>query len=394
LESLFIELSSKTQKSNKRMSSITKVWEQGSMVTTVETLPPQELIDHIETTYLGTPGGLQYHHTSGIYKLKAIRNCYFVLLRRSGNMLGSIGYVMRNTKTGEKDHKTWLIRYFSVKAPLRTEKKSKKKIKKRPVGDRAVSMLKDITHIFHDNPERLKDLGAPNIPKAVIYGLVEKDNDRSRNFAEIGGFSKTGSIESFMFSRLRKRKGREVEQLKNDDIPEMKGLLENFYKGHAFYFDEYLFMNESYYVLRENGEIIAGLQANEELWEIKTIGSNFLDRIIKFLTKIPLIGKRFKYEEMRFLGIEGMYYKEGYEASLYKLLEGVLARKDQYLALLIMDICSPEFKVFKERKKLGPVNSILGSFEADIYTKFFSFPEKEKEETLSRPVYISIYDNT
>ena len=389
----FIKKGENLENSAKK-SPVKTVWQQGSMATTVETLPPPELIEHIETTFLGTPGGLQYHHTTGIPKLRAIRNCYFVFLRRSGNMLGSIGYVLRDTKTGDKIHKTWLIRYFSVKAPLRTEKKSRKEIKKRALNDRSVSMLKDITHIFHDNPERLIDLEVKEIPKAVIYGLVEKKNDRSRNFAEIGGFHKTGEIESFMFSRLRQRKRIPVERLGKDEIPEMKKLLEEFYKGHAFYFDEYLFINDNYFVLRENGEIIAGLQANEEIWEIKTIGNEFLDRIIRFLTRIPLIGKRFRYEEMRFLGIEGIYFRKGHEAAIYKLLEGVLNLMDQYLALLIMDIKSPEFRVFRERKKLGPVNTILGSFEADMYTKFFSFPEDEKADALKRPTYISIYDNT
>jgi hypothetical protein len=376
------------------MPAVKTVWEQGSMSTTLETLPPQELIDHIETTYLGTPGGLQYHHTTGLYKLKKIRNCYFVFLRRSGKMIGSIGYVLRDTKAGDSTYRSWLIRYFSVKAPLRTEKKSKRQIKKRPISDRAVSMLKDITHIFHDNPERLVDLEVPHIPKAVIYGLVEKKNERSRNFAEIGGYSRTGEIESFMFSRLRKRKNIGIEQLKKEEIPSMKLLLEDFYKGHAFYFDEYLFIDNNYFVIREKGEIIAGLQANEEMWEIKTVGSNFLDSVIKFFTRIPIIGRRFRYEEMRFLGIEGIYFKEGHEDDIYRLLEGVLAHKDHYLALLIMDVRSPEYRVFSERKRLGPVHAVLGSFKADIYTKFFSFSEEEREEVSNRPAYISIYDNT
>ena len=76
-----------------------------------------------------------------------------------------------------------------------------------------------------------------------------------------------------------------------------------------------------------------------------------------------------KYRKLRFLGIEGIYFKKGHEADLYSLMEGVMARKEQYLALLIMDVSSPVFKVFKERKKLGPLNTILGSFNADIYTK-------------------------
>ncbi len=38
------------------------VWEQGSMSSTLEDTPPPELIEHTETVYLGTPGGLQYRH--------------------------------------------------------------------------------------------------------------------------------------------------------------------------------------------------------------------------------------------------------------------------------------------------------------------------------------------
>ncbi|MFC2089312.1 hypothetical protein ACFLT1_00940 [Bacteroidota bacterium] len=382
----------KNKKELHNMSEVKTVWEQGSLSSTLETVPPPELIEHIETTYLGTPGGLQYHHTTGLEKLKNMKNCYFLFLRRSGQMLGSIGYVMRNTKTGPFTHKTWLIRYFSMKAPMRTDKKAKKKIKRRP--DRAATLLKDVANTANNNPERLLDLDTKKVPKAVMYGLVEKNNERSRNFAEIGGYDKTGEIISFIFSRLRQRKNIPVERLKREEIPGMKTLLDDFYSGHAFYFDDYLFINDNYYVLRKEGEIVAGLQANDEEWEIKTVGSLFFDRIITFLTRIPMIGKRFNYEHMRFLGIEGLYFKKGHEQDLYKLLEGVLTMKDNYLALLIMDSSSPEYMAFKINKKLGPANTVLGSFDADIYTKFFSFPEEEKCETLRRPVYISIYDNT
>ncbi len=376
------------------MSDVKTVWEQGSMSTTLETLPPPELIEHIETTYLGTPGGLQYHHTTGIEKLKNIRNCYFVFLRRSGNMLGSIGYVLRETRAGDMTVRSWLVRYFSVKAPMRTEKRSKREVRRRPVKDRSASMLKDITHIFHDNPERLVDLGVKEVPRAVIYSLVEKKNERSKNFAEIGGYTKTGDVESFMFSRLRRRKRGAVEQLERENIPEMSRLLEEFYSGHAFYFDDYLFIDDNYFVLREKGAIVAGLQANEEMWEIKTVGSPLLDRVVRSLTRIPFIGKRFRYEVMRFLGIEGLYFREGHEKSLYRLLEGVLALKDHYLALLIMDVRSPEYRAFSRGKKLGPVNAFLGSFKAEIFCKFFSFSEEDKKEVAGRPAYISIYDNT
>jgi hypothetical protein len=376
------------------MSEIKTIWEQGSMSTTLETTPSQELIDHIGSTYLGTPGGLQYHHTTGIDKLKNMKTCYFAFLRRHGKMLGSIGYALRDTHAGEATYKCWLVRYFAIKAPLRSDKLTRKQRRQKPGKDRSVSFLKDVTNFFHENPERLIDPDTTVMPKAILYSLVEKKNARSRNFAEIGGYEKTGDVVSFMFSRLKQRKREGVERLQGEEIPEMQSLLKGFYSDHAFFLDDNLFLNGDYYVLREDGEIVAGLQANEEMWEIKTIGNGTVDRLIQSLTRIPLIGKRFRYEQMRFLGVEGIFFREGRGDAVYTLLEGVLARKDQYLALMIMDTRSSVYLNFEQRKKLGPVNTFLGSFEADFYTRFYSFPAEEKEKVSAMPAYISIFDNT
>jgi hypothetical protein len=364
------------------------------MSTTLETLPSPELIDHIGSTYLGTPGGLQYHHTTGIDKLKNMKTCYFAFLRRHGKMLGSIGYDLRDTHAGEATYKCWLVRYFAIKAPLRSDKLTRKQRKQKAGKDRSVSLLKDVTNFFHKNPERLIDPDTNEMPQAILYSLVEKKNERSRNFAEIGGYEKTGDVVSFIFSRLVQRKRAGVERLSRSDIPQMRFLLRDFYSEHAFYLDDNLFLNDNYYVLRENGEIVAGLQANEEMWEIKTIGNATLDRLIRFLTRIPFIGKRFRYEQMRFLGVEGIFFREGRGDAVYTLLEGVLALRDQYLALMIMDTRSSVCLNFRKHGRLGPVNSILGTFEGDFYTRFYSFPEEEKERVSAMPAYISIFDNT
>ncbi len=368
------------------------VWEQGSMSSTLEDTPPPELIEHTKDVILGTPGGLQYHHTTAVEKLKKMDNVYILFLRRSGIMMGSIGYVERKAHTGERTHQTWLIRYFSMKAPMRSEKKAK--VKRRPLESRAFSMLKDITHIFHENPERLRDFDTKELPQSLSTGLVEKNNARSRNFAEIGGYKKIGDVETFMFSRMRARKNIEVELLPVDEQPEMRKVLKEFYKDHAIYHDDYIFNNNDYYVLRENGEIIAGLQANRETWKIKTTGNNFLDKLFRVLSKLSFVKKRLSYDDLRFLGIEGIYFKEGRETDVYKVLEGVLAKTEYYLALLVFDVKSPVYEVFKKKKKLGPVNAAFGTFDAELYGRFYKFPEEEEREIIERPKYYSIYDNT
>jgi len=98
------------------------VLEKGSMQVTLEHEAPRELIEHMEQTWLGTPGGVQYHHTSGVEKIRNLADAHFLFLRRAGRMLGSIGYLERVTRNGDRSYKTWLVRYFSIKAPMRSKK--------------------------------------------------------------------------------------------------------------------------------------------------------------------------------------------------------------------------------------------------------------------------------
>lgn len=374
------------------MANVRTVWQQGSVSTTVEDAPSEELVQLMESTIVGTPGGIQYAHITAIDKLKRIRNCYFLLLKRSGRLLGSIGYHIRKTRTGDIDYKTWYVRYFYIQAPLRNTREYKLK-KKRPLQERSVSLLKDVTHFIHGNPERLLDLDTQEVPRAVLFATIEAANERSRNFAGIGGYEAIADVHTIFFTRLIKRK-RTVERLDPGEYEKMLGLLRAFYRNHSLYMEDYLFLNGDYYVLRRDGEIVAGLQANPESWEVKTIGSKFIDRIIKGLTRIPAVGKRFTYERLPFLGIEGVYFKKGHEKDLYRLLEGVLATTDHYLAMFVLDTRSPEYLMLKNRKKLGPVYTFLGTFKVILYAKFFSFTKEEKEEFLSKPAYLSIYDST
>ena len=160
--------------SNKKtecMANVHTLWEQGSMCTTIEDFPSEDMIRHMEATVVGTPGGIQYQHITAVDKLRRITNCYFLLLKRSGKILGSIGYHLRKSRTGNIDYKTWYVRYFYVNAPLRNTKDYRIK-KKRPLKDRSMSLLKDITHFIHDNPERLIDPDTNAIPKAVLFATI------------------------------------------------------------------------------------------------------------------------------------------------------------------------------------------------------------------------------
>jgi len=375
------------------MKNVKTLWEQGSMSTTIEDTPSDQMVEHMESTVVGTPGGIRYQHITAIDKLKAITNCYFLLLKRSGRILGSIAYHLRKTRTGDLDYKTWYVRYFSINAPLRNTKKYRKN-NKRPVEERSSSLLKDITHLIHDNPERLLDVDTKEVPKAVLYATIEAANERSKNFAAIGGYERITDVHTIIFSRLRKRSSAGIEKLQESELLQMRKTLSVFYGDYALYTDEYVFLNEDYYVLKKDGEVVAGVQANDEMWRVRSIGNKSVDWLIRSLTRTGYVKRRFTYEQMRFLGIEGIYYREGMELEFYRLLEGVLSLKNHHLAMMVLDGKSPEYNMLMKHGRLGPLHRFLGTFRVYLFAKFFSFTADEKADFIRRPVYLPIYDST
>ena len=92
----------------------------------VESKPGEELIEHMHNTVMGQPGGFQYHHTDLEDRLMSPGENYYMYLRKSGKMMGSVGFCGKPAETGGVAHDSWLIRYFSIKAPMRSVPKKRK----------------------------------------------------------------------------------------------------------------------------------------------------------------------------------------------------------------------------------------------------------------------------
>ena len=58
----------------------------------VESKPGEELIEHMHNTVMGQPGGFQYHHTDLKDRLMSPGENYYMYLRKSGKMMGSVGF--------------------------------------------------------------------------------------------------------------------------------------------------------------------------------------------------------------------------------------------------------------------------------------------------------------
>jgi len=357
------------------------------------TSPPQDLMDHMHSTVLGTPGGLRYRHTNLEERLNAPGENYFLLLRKSGKMLGSIGFIGRHAESEGVQHDGWMIRYFSIKAPMRAVPQKRKE--KEDLRDEAKrgSVLARLMQPVAKNPSVLRGEEEPGRP-AIIYGLIEQENLRSMNFSAQMGMETVGEVSNFIFSRLRPKASAGLEVLSEVDIPEMKSRLKAFYRDYMLFFPEQLFRNQSYYVIRHDGNIVAGVQAYQVCWQVMDFGSALANRLAKWGRHIPWIRKRIDPEGIRLQAFDGIFCEPGHEAELHKLLESVLARTDSYVGMIMADKSSSLYQLFGDEAHLGPLHRVLGSFTSDVRVRFINIGEELKQSFIDRPTYIPTYDNS
>ncbi|HER09646.1 MAG TPA: hypothetical protein ENO20_12130 [Bacteroides sp.] len=360
----------------------------------VQSSPGEELIEHMHETVLGTPGGLRYQHTDVADRLSSLGENYFMFLRKGKKMLGSVGFCRRPAVAAGVEHDSWLIRYFSIKAPMRSVPGNNHHRKPQQAGSDRASVLGRFIKPIFANPALLRDGGKSGVAPAVIFGIVERKNLRSVNFSEQTGLEKVGEVSSFTFSRMIPEKSARMEVLREAERQEMQTKIREFYREYTLFNGDSLFRNNHYFVIRQAGRVVAGLQTHPVTWRIVDFGSRGTTGLVKFLARVPAVRRRLDPEALRFLAFDGIYCEPGHEAALYELMEGVLEREKYYLAMLMMDSGSPLHTIFSERKRLGLLHQMLGSFEADIRIRFVNLPDRVRQYYMDHPTYISTYDNS
>ena len=294
----------------------------------VETSPNQELIDHIHSTTLGQPGSFRYQHVDLVDRLTAPGENYFMFLRKGGKMMGSVGFVGRHTQTGGVEHDSWMIRYFSIKAPFReVPRKRKEKSDLKDENNRSTVLGRFIQPVFAQ-PSQLRGEEDASKP-SIIYALIDQKNLRSMNFSAQMGLETIGEVASFSFSRLTPGYSKRVECLTDSEKDFMEGLLQEYYSGYNLFYSNSLFKDQGYYVIRDSGRVVAGLQEYPITWRIVDFGSSFANWMVRMGTKIPWVRQRVDPDEARMLAFDGIYCEPGYEDTLYELMEGVLALKSR-----------------------------------------------------------------
>lgn len=360
--------------------------------------------NHISRTILGTPGGLLYRLVDSVNKLDEVGRIIFMTLSKGTRLLGTVGFVHRMVHNGDKICNGYYIRYFSIFAPLRLKKyksrKERQKERKNEPGKAKEnsllkhSFIKEKVLDFFDNMTQLNQTGVEMKMKTLSYAYIEKKNLRSIDFSSIMGYETIREFITVEFSRFFPRRNKQVEKIKPGEKNEMLGKLNDFYKNHTLFYTDNIFYKNQYFVLRKEGEIVAGVQANCVEWEVLEMPGKNGELIMKVVPKIPLISRLFQPHNFRFAAFEGIWYKKGHEKSLLTLFESACAILDLNVGLSWFDTESPVLKDLYNVGGLGWLNKVMAPHPAAIRVRFFDYSEKEKQEFRKQPAYISAFDMT
>jgi len=365
-----------------------------SLTIDVETSPGDELMEHMHQTVMGQPGGVQYHHTDLEQKMKSGDENYFMYLRKSGKMLGSVGFCSKPTETAGIAHDSWLIRYFSIRAPIRgVPKKRKTKADLKDENKRTTVLGRFIQPIFAD-PAQLRVGETRSDQPAIIFAIIDQTNLRSMNFSAQMGLETVGSMAGFTFSRFRPRRSNRIETVEENQRADILKQIGEYYKDYTLFYSDSIFNNNDYYVIKEEGRMVAGVQIYPVTWKIVDLGNKLTNRAAGLLGRIPSLRKRINKDELSFLAFDAIYCEPGCEKQLYELMEGVLECTKHYIAMMMMDLESDLYGLFRENKKLGILHKIQGNSYADIRVRFIHMPDVVKKQFFDRPTYIPTYDNS
>ncbi|HET9503870.1 MAG TPA: GNAT family N-acetyltransferase [Hymenobacter sp.] len=317
-----------------------------------------------QTTY-GTHGP-QYRHTGQAEKVARITGPHFFELWKGEELAGTYCLSRRLVPTPTGPVPGYYGRYLAVAA----------------------------AHQGHGYGHLLKQEAVRYIERTqagphLFYSYVEGANARSLQIAAQAGFHALAQLEALAFGRLYPKLDPRFGQLPAAEQPAMRAWLAAAYQGHALVQLDHLFDEGNYFVLRENGEIIAGVQANPVRWRIVAMPGISGKFMLRVLPHVPVLKRLINPARHEFAALEALYVLPGREPALLALLESVLAHFGYTSALVMLDTTSPLHGYLKNSGKLGLLQALKQPTYSQVLVKLNGLAQAP-----APPLYASAFDYT
>ncbi|MEM6376680.1 MAG: GNAT family N-acetyltransferase [Bacteroidota bacterium] len=330
---------------------------------------PPEIVDFLRSVLMGTEGAM-YEHLDVEKRIAHIKSPYLAYATKEDSLVACM--LMSRVESLQKaiPLDSYYIRYFSAHPDFKGQ-----------------GITKRLSAVF------IRAFQAQLPENTLLYAAMEGGNKRSISIVEKVGFTSKKPVQTFGFSRFFPKGNPKIEQLLNPgDRAVMLDLLSQFYQNYTIHHHQNIFQNDQYYVIRENGKIVAGLQMHRTVWRIRGMPGWKGKVLLNVVPKIPVLNKMMNPNWFEFITFEGIYYQPGKEAKLFSLMEGLLAQEKLKTAIFWLAGDSPVSSMLRKKAKLGIIHALV----KDSVT-YMTFNGKglqpEVEKILKEcPPYISSFD--
>lgn len=327
-----------------------------------ETLSP-ELLTAIEEVVWGFDAGVRYK----IFERQAMLERlvppgHFLLLRKNRSLVGTLFCLPKNVSDGNSEMREAL--YLSVLS-VRPEEGGQ------------------------GHAKRLIQAAGAESSGVMEYAYIEALNHPSAAAFKAQGYQELGQFHAVIFNRLRPQLSSRVQSLDVQRLGQMKELLSNLYQGHALCdFDE-SFQSDHYFVVMDQGKILAGIQLEEEFWSIVSMPGPDGWIAVKILPHLPLLSAILNPVRIPIIKIGNLYVPPGGEEAFMELVEHLTRQYQKKLALAYLDKRSPVYQRLKKSLSFGCFNPL---FETPVSIWARGLDPKEWNDLQEKPFVISPLD--
>jgi L-amino acid N-acyltransferase YncA len=342
------------------------VYQEGELTISMGGTFDNSIVNLLKKTIYGT-NGPKYQHTGQELKLQNLKNPIFFTLRKQEDTIGFYCLCEREIWIGTEKYLGYYGRYLAVDENHQGNGYGK-------------LLKKNATEYVESN----------GTSPSVLYSYIEENNTRSFNISQKMGFKSISTLETIIFSRLYPKSDNRVTRINKVELPEILEKLESQNTHTIFRTFENINYQNNYFVLKENGRIVAGLQANPTRWkivEMSGIGGKILLNVLPY---IPILKRLINPKKYDFLAIEGVFMESDAEGYLYPLIEGVLHHFSMSSALFQLDSQSAILNLFKKRGDLGLLNAMKKDLKTNVMIKSIN----NKSPVPHGEAYVSSFDFT
>lgn len=350
------------------------------------------IIDILKRAVQGSEGGLRFSLQDVENRIAAYSDqIRFVSLYKKSQITGTVGSCFRVSGQGKLRYPSSYLRYLAFQSTYQSDRTWRKRLKTKIKPEKDDSFKQKTLEIF-SKPHLLDLTNVYEGDKHIMYAFVESMNERSKNLVHQAGYEYIRSFLTLAFSRFFPTTDKRVSKLDQADRPKMNELLLDYYREYSFFTTEYSFYGDKYYVLKNNGEIVAGVCAIPTSFRVYDVPGIWGWVMMKVLPGTPYLRRLFRPGEFRYLVLDAIYCREGKEELLGPLFESACAAEGFNTGLIWLDDRSQLFDRIRTRVRMGPLNRMLNAKPGLVYTKFINMTEEEKEYFYDSPAYISGFD--